>query len=264
MTDVYPGLHYPPPGSGFAMSDIKGYEVQYRGYKNDPITAYVARPAKSGSYPGILLVHGIHGYEEHMRDMARRFSAIGYAAIVPALYSREEYLGVVEEEDFEKARKWLSSRPDAQTVGDLEEALTYCTRQEYVQPGKIGLIGFCSGGSAALLFACSTQGLSCFVNCYSGNIRRATETNPVPIIDRVKNLCCPMLGLFGRDDKNPSPQDVDMLRQALTRAEKTFDIVSYKNAGHAFLSDTRDSYRPEAAHAAWGRIVEWFSNYLKP
>jgi carboxymethylenebutenolidase len=73
-----------------------------------------------------------------------------------------------------------------------------------------------------------------------------------------------MLALFGREDKNPSPADVEMLREQLVNERKTFEIVSYKNAGHAFLSDTRDTFRPEAANAAWGRIIEWFANYLKP
>lgn len=264
MSEAYPLAHYPPPGSVFAMSDIKAHEVKYPGYKDHPITAYVARPAQEGRYPGIVFVHGIHGYEEHMRDIARRVAVLGYAALVPALYSREEFLGVVEEDDFEKARKWLSSRPDEQTIGDLEQALTFHKNQPYVKSDKVGLVGFCSGGSAALLFACSTKNLSCFVNCYSSNLTRSTPINPTPLIERIKDLCCPMLALFGREDKNPSPQDVEMLREALAKAGKTFEIVSYKNAGHAFLSDTRDTFRPEAANAAWGRIIEWFANYLKP
>jgi carboxymethylenebutenolidase len=246
------------------MTDIKAHEVTYLGYENDRITGYVARPAQEGTYPGVIVVHGIHGYEEHMRDIARRLGALGYVAIVPALYSREEFLGVVEESDFETVRKWLSNRSDKQTVGDLEGAFTFLKNQSYVNHAKVGVIGFCSGGSAALLFACSTKGLSCFVDCYSSNLGRSTQLNPVTLLDRVKDLCCPILGLFGRDDKNPSPDDVEKLRQELMKQGKTFEITSYKNAGHAFMSDTRDSYRPEAAHAAWGRMIEWFANYLRP
>jgi carboxymethylenebutenolidase len=115
-----------------------------------------------------------------------------------------------------------------------------------------------------LLFACSTKGLSCFVDCYSSSLTRITEFSPTPVIDRLKDLCCPILGLFGCDDNNPSPDQVEALRQELIKQNKTFELVSYKNAGHAFMSDTRDTYRPEAANAAWGRIIEWFSNHLKP
>jgi carboxymethylenebutenolidase len=261
---AYPLPHYPPPGAAYLMNDIKAYEVKYPGYKGDPITAYIARPVQEGSHPGIIAVHGTHGYEEHMKDVARRLAALGYAAIVPALYSREPFLAVLEEADFKTARGWKSGRPNEQTMEDLEGAFTYLKSQPYVNRAKVGLIGFCAGGHVALLFACTTKGLSCFVDCYSSNLTQSTEYSSIPLIERVKDLCCPVLGLFGRDDKNPSPQDVERLRQELIKQGKIFEIASYKNAGHAFMSDTRDSYRPEAANAAWGRAVEWFANYLKP
>jgi carboxymethylenebutenolidase len=72
-----------------------------------------------------------------------------------------------------------------------------------------------------------------------------------------------MLGLFGADDTNPSPADVERLRQELQNHGKTFETASFKNAGHAFFSDTRASYRPEASYMAWGRCLEWLSRYLK-
>lgn len=264
MTQIYPAEHYPPPGSAYLMSDIKAHEVTYTGYGDATIVAYVARPAQEGRYPGIIVVHGTNGYEEHMRDIARRLAVFGYGVIVPALYSREQFLGVLEEGDFEKARKWKSGRPNTQTIGDLEAAFTFLKNQAYIESDRVGLIGFCAGAHVALLFACSTKGLSCFVDCYSSSLTKTTEFSPVPVVERVKDLCCPMLGLFGRDDKNPSPDQVEALRRVLVTHDKQFEIVSYKNAGHAFMSDTRDTYRPEAATAAWGRIIEWFSNYLKP
>jgi carboxymethylenebutenolidase len=80
----------------------------------------------------------------------------------------------------------------------------------------------------------------------------------------VKNLGCPMLGLFGEDEANPSPADVARLRKELAAYAKTFELVSYKHAGHAFFSDTRPSYRPEVSQMAWGHCLEWLSRYLKP
>src|SRR5262245_17582050 len=264
MTQTYPPEHYPPPGSSYSMADLKAHEVTFTGYGDAAIIAYVARPAQDGRYPGILIVHGTNGYEEHMRDVARRLAVFGYGVIVPALYSREAFLGVLEDGDFQTARKWQSGRPNAQTIGDLQAAFTFLKQQDYIQSDRIGLIGFCSGAHVALLFACSTKGLSCFVDCYSSSLTRTTESSPVAVVQRVKDLCCPILGLFGRDDTNPSPDQVEALRRELVLHHKEFEIVSYKNAGHAFLSDTRDTYRPEAAAAAWGRIIEWFSNHLKP
>ena len=252
-----------PPGVVFHPADIKAHEVKYPGYNGDPLPAYVARPSADGVHPGLILVHGVHGYEEHMKDVARRLAALGYVAIVPALYSRQEFLSVVEEEDLQETSQWLRNRPNAQANGDLQRSLSFLESAPYVND-RIGLVGFCSGGRVALVFACHTTGLSAFVNFYSNGIIQPTEVNPTPVIDMVKDLCCPMLGLFGNDDTNPSPADLAHLRRELERHSKTFEMASFKNAGHAFFSDTRPSYRPEASHMAWGRCLEWLSRYLRP
>ena len=108
-----------PPGVIYHPADIIAYEVKHPGHNDDMVPAYVARPSATGQHPGVVLVHGVHGYEEHMKDMARRLAVLGYASIVPALYCRNEFLSVVEEEDLSKASSWLSNRPNAQTIGDL-------------------------------------------------------------------------------------------------------------------------------------------------
>jgi carboxymethylenebutenolidase len=251
-----------PPGAIYSLADMKCYEVTYPRCNGDPVPAYVARPAAEGEHPGVIIVHGVHGHEEHLKDVARRLAVHGYATILPALYSREEFTTVVEEEDVQKTGAWLRNRPNAQANGDLQGALDFLRASPFVNE-RIGVVGFCSGGRVGLVFACNTSGLECYVNFYSNGIIAPTEVNPVPPIEMVKDLCCPMLGLFGKDDPNPSPQDVAQLEAELARCGKTYEIVSYPNAAHAFFSDTRPSYRPEVCHMAWGRCLEWFSRYLK-
>ena len=96
-----------PPSAVYALTDIRAHDVQYPGYNQVLVPAYVARPAAPGRHPGLIVVHGIHGHEEHMKDVARRFAIHGYVALLPALYCREEFLAVVEEEDLQKAAVWL-------------------------------------------------------------------------------------------------------------------------------------------------------------
>ena len=256
-----------PPGLVYHPADITAYDVTVSGHNGDPVPAYVARPTEAGPHPGLLLVHGIHGYEEHMKDMARRYAALGYAAIVPALYSRDGFLTVVEHSDMDRARDALNARPNAQTVGDLQGGLDFLRGSPHVNH-RIGVVGFCSGGRLALVFASSPdlgagQADVC-VSFYPNGLFQPTEVNPTPPGELAGNLGCPMLALFGDDDTNPSPGDVARLREVLERSGKTFEFVSYPRAGHAFMSDTRESYRPEAAQMAWGRCLEWLSRYLKP
>ena len=162
-----------PPGAVYHPAGITAFDVTVRGYNGDPVSAYVARPTEGGPHPGLLLVHGIHGYEEHMKDMARRYAALGYAAIVPALYSRDGFLTVIEESDLDLAREALAARPNAQTVGDLQGGLDFLRASPHVTE-RIGLVGFCSGGRLGLVFASSpdsrTAGLDVFVNFYSNGL----------------------------------------------------------------------------------------------
>ena len=256
-----------PPGLVYHPADIIAYDVTVGGYNGDPIPAYVARPSEEGPHPGLLLVHGIHGYEEHMKDMARRYAALGYTAIVPALYSRDGFLTVVEHSDLDLARDALNSRANAQTIGDLQGGLDFLRTSPHVNE-RIGVVGFCSGGRLGLVFASSGASgagqVDVFVNFYSNGLFQPTEVNSTPPGELAAGLGCPMLGLFGDDDTNPAPSDVARLREVLEQSGKTFELVSYPRAGHAFMSDTRESYRPEAAQMAWGRCLEWLSRYLKP
>ncbi len=141
-----------PPGAVYALTDIRAHDVTYPGYHQVLVPAYVARPAAPGRHPGLIVVHGIHGHEEHMKDVARRFAIHGYVALLPALYCREEFLAVVEEEDLQKAAVWLRERPNAQTISDLAGALTFLQTAPYVSE-RIGLVGFCSRSCATRTLA---------------------------------------------------------------------------------------------------------------
>jgi carboxymethylenebutenolidase len=83
-----------------------------------------------------------------------------------------------------------------------------------------------------------------------------------PLVQRTKDLTCPLLGLFGADDQYPSPEQVTELEQELKAQGKTYEFHTYEGAGHAFFSVNRPAYRPEAAMDGWNRIFTWFNRYL--
>ena len=83
-----------------------------------------------------------------------------------------------------------------------------------------------------------------------------------PLLNLTPQLSCPLLGLFGADDKNPPPSETEILDAELTRLGKTFEFHTYEGAGHAFFATDRPSYRPEAAVDGWRRIFDWFGRYL--
>jgi carboxymethylenebutenolidase len=132
--------------------------------------------------------------------------------------------------------------------------------------GKVGVIGYCSGGRHSFLTAISLP-VDAAVDCYgafvTGTIPDGFPLKVVALVDRTADLRCPLLGLFGKDDQFPSPEQVTELEDALKANHKTYEFHSYDDVGHAFFSVNRTAFRPEAALDGWSRIFSWFGTYLK-
>ena len=154
--------------------------------------------------------------------------------------------------------------PDERLVGDVAGAANRLGALPHAN-GKIGVIGHCSGGRQAFLAAVSLP-FDAAVDCYGAFVVKEPPAGSgmsiKPLIDRAENLSCPLLGLFGGDDKFPAPEEDDTLAAELKRLGKTFDFHVYEGAAHAFFNYNRPSYRPEAAVDGWNRIFDFFGRYL--
>lgn len=183
-------------------------------------------------------------------------------AAVPDLHYRE---GPGDPEDVAGQVRAAGGVPDARCIGDvggagsLLRSLPYCS-------GRVGVIGCCSGGRQTYVVACNIPSLDAAIDCYGGRVVAApselNERQPKAPIDMTEGLNCPLLGLFGQEDVNPSPEQVAQIEQELERRGKTYEFHSYENAGHAFFADYRPSYRQAAAVDAWQRVFAWFNRYL--
>ena len=251
--------------------------VHMRGHQNDLINAYVARPLGAGPFPGVVLLHYNAGWDEWQKEFGRRLAHHGYVTIVPNLHFRE---GKATAE--ENAKSFLASggayRVTDHEIGDVQGAIDYLRELPYLN-GRIGVVGYCSGGRLAYLGACTLRGIDAVVCCYPGGVvPKADESSPnepdiccppetarrqrAPI-DYTKDLQCPMLGLFGADDKQPSLADMAKMEEELKRFGKTYQFHAYENAGHVFFSTNRKEYRAHAAVDGWNRVFDWFGKYLR-
>ena len=237
--------------------------VQIRGHEGDMIDAYLARPTEAGAYPGVVVIHHMPGWDESTMEIARKFAHHGYAAICPDLHFRE---GKGSPEANSASVRSAGGMPDNRTMGDVEAAIKYLRTQPYLN-GKVGIIGYCSGGRQVYLAACTLKGIDAAVNCYGGGVgagpARLTPRQPVDPLDYTKDLSCPLLGLFGREDQRPSPEDVAKTEAELKKWGKTYEFYTYDNAGHAFFSVDSSRYRQEAAVDGWKRVFQWYEKYLR-
>src|SRR5947209_12868385 len=181
------------PGAVTDPSRVHGEEVQFKSGA-DTIKGYLAQPSQPGRYPGIVVIHEAFGLVEHIRDLARRFANIGYSSVAPDLYHRS---GSPDPNNMESVFPVMFGLPDAQAVRDLEAAAAHL-RGLSGATGKVGAIGFCSGGRQTLLFACSSNKVDAAVDCWGGFITRAapdaetTPSRPTAVIDLAPNLSCPL------------------------------------------------------------------------
>jgi len=239
-------------------ANLQSGMMQYPSQDGTQIDAYLSQPANPGQYPGVIVTMEGMGLEDHMKDLARRFADEGYIAIAPDLYTREGRPAP------DKVLETLFSVSDSQTMGDLEGAALYLKNHSQSN-GKVGIIGFCSGGRYTLMFACTSNNVNAAVDSAGGHIipDELTSARPVPAIDMVANLSCPLLALFGEEDTNPSPAHAARLKEELDKHSKTYEFKMYANAGHAFFADYRPSFRAAPAQDMWHRVLLFYERYLK-
>ncbi|OBF02091.1 dienelactone hydrolase family protein [Mycobacterium sp. 852002-10029_SCH5224772] len=242
---------------------IRAETITITGHGGDQIEAYQAVPLAPGHRGGVVWIHHMPGYDRETKEFVRRLAVSGYHALAPNLYSREAPGAAPD--DAAAAARAAGGVPDERLVGDVAGAVEQL-RSLPGANGKVGVIGHCSGGRHAYLAACSLP-FDAAVDCYGAFIvEDPPEGMPKtmqPILNLAANLSCPLLGLFGLDDRFPAPAGVAALDAELNKFNKPHEFHSYEGAGHSFFSVDRPAYRPEAAVDGWRRIDVFFATHLK-
>jgi carboxymethylenebutenolidase len=238
--------------------------VRYTGHGGDTIDAYLARPLGLSSSPGVVVLHHMPGWDEATKEITRKLAFHGYTAISPHLFTRE---GPGSTDDLSAAVRAAGGVPDERCVGDVDGAVKYLKALPFAN-GKVGVIGFCSGGRQAYMVACKVAGLDAAVDCWGGRViaspHELTPRQPVAPIDMTPDLACPLLGIFGAEDRSPTPEQVAETEKVLQKHGKVYEFHMYEGAGHGFFAVNRKAYRPLAAVGAWQKIFAWYEKYLSP
>ena len=199
--------------------------------------AYYARPASGQNPPVILVAMEIFGLHEYIKDVTRRLAKLGAFAVVNA-------------------------KPDAELFSDLDSTVAWAKSQGG-DASRLGIIGFCRGGRTVWEYAAHNKDLKAAVAFYGSLVDPEAQKAlwPKSPIERAPEVNSPVLGLYGEADQGIPLSQVDMLKNALKGAGKTFEIKTYPDAPHGFHADYRASYRKEAAEDAWNQATAWFKKY---
>lgn len=229
---------------------IRETMVQYPS-GNVTIRAYVAAPQTRERRATIIVIQEWWGLTDHIKGIAKRFASEGYVAIAPDLYSR---LGNALVTDPGEAGKLMNALKQEDGLADLDATVAYLKSVPEVDPKRIGVTGFCMGGSYALMLPCVNADIKAAVPFYG----------QVPNPDApLQKLAAPVLYIYGEDDGWITKADVQRLAAALKKYNKPGEIKTYAGAPHAFFRDNDPSvYRPEAAKDAWARTKAFFKQHL--
>ncbi len=235
--------------------------IQITGANGDTIDAYVAQPSEGGPFASVIVAHHMPGWDEWCIEVTRRFAHNGYLAICPNLHDR---MGPGSASEMSARIRDDGGQRDALVVGDLQGALDYVRALDNTT-GKVGIIGFCSGGRVAYMAAAKLD-IDAAVDCWGGNViptpDRINENQPIPVIDMTPEISCPILGLFGNDDANPDIEQVNAIEAELQKHGKEYEFHRYDGAGHAFFNWAGTAHRPEQAADGWQKVYAFYANHL--
>lgn len=222
-----------------------GEHVTLRASDGHELDAYVARPSGS-PIGGLVVVQEAFGVNSHIRSVADRYAEDGFLAVAPALYDRFErgvelgYSG----EDMQRAIATARQGNPDDWVKDVAAALDYALGET---GKKVGVIGYCLGGSVAWLAATRLDPAAA-VGYYGGYIANFAG----------EKLKAPVMLHFGLEDQHIPKKEID---EKVAAAHPEVPVFWYQ-AGHGFDCNNRASHNPEAAKLARERSLEFLKKHI--
>lgn len=220
-----------------------GKKIELTASDGHKLDAYRADPSDKAK-GGLVIIQEIFGVNQHIRKVCDGYAADGYACIAPALFDRvakgiEIGYGPEDQEKGKNTRSQLKWDDVLKDVAAAHEALR--------SVGKVGILGYCFGGSVAWLGA-TRQDFACSVSYYGGNVADFAQEKPR----------CPVICHIGADDKSIGPDKVEIIK----KAHPEVPVYVYPGAGHGFNCDERGSWNAEAAKLARQRSLEFLAKNL--
>jgi carboxymethylenebutenolidase len=222
-----------------------GQDVTLTSSDGFKLGAYRADP-KGAPKGAIVVIQEIFGVNHHIRAVTDRLADEGYVAIAPAVFDRmqKDFQTGYAPEDIAKGREMAMKADQKAMLLDTQAAI-----DAVKSTGKVGITGFCMGGTVTFNAAAELSGLSAAVAYYGGQIAKNVDRKPK----------VPTMMHFGEKDAGIPLPDVDLIKSKHPNAE----IFVYENAQHGFHCDERASYDKKSADIAWKRTMDFFGKHLK-
>ena len=212
------------------------------------VHAFIVYPEVKDKATAVVVIHEIFGLTDWVRSVADQLAEAGYIAIAPDLLSGMAPEGgrTIDFPDQDAAVEAISKLPPEQITADLNATADYVSALPAFN-GKVAVAGFCWGGGQSFRFATNRQDLKAAFVFYGSGVSTKEAAN---------NIQCPVYGFYAGNDARITatvPNTIELMKEA----EKTYDPVTYEDAGHGFmrLGETPDAseVNKKAHDEAWAR-----------
>jgi carboxymethylenebutenolidase len=217
-----------------------GTDVELTAADGHRLSAYLAQPAGKPC-GGIVVIQEIFGVTRHIRAVTDQYAAAGFLAVAPALFDRVERNVDVPYTDMARGFGYVQALNTDQVMLDVQVAI-----DRVRSAGKVGVVGFCWGGTITYLAAARTK-IDAAVAYYGGGINRHTSEEP-----RV-----PVMFHFGEKDKHIPASAVAEIQAAYPQG-----IYHLYPADHGFNCTDRASFDPPSATLALARSLEFLHRHV--
>lgn len=237
------------------------YRKETVSIKGSPMEILVWEPEGAGPHPGIVVAQHLPvahtGLENDpfTLDIGERLSKAGFACVIPYVFH-----WWAPDADLQIKRDEFR---DDHAVLDMQAGYDLLASLPSVDENRIGVMGHCWGGRVSWLVACHNPNYKALATLYGGRIKLGMGEGAPPPIELAGNIPCPVLGIFGNLDQNPSPADVDDLDAALTEAGVPHEFHRYDGAGHGFQDFVNpDRYFTDQSDDAWVKVMDFLKAEL--
>jgi carboxymethylenebutenolidase len=239
-----------PPTRVLDDPTIQHGKVVFRHNGRDTIDGYLARPKAEGAYLAVLVLAGNVLSEEYIPNTCAALALAGFVGLAPNIFHP---IPEGTPNTNEAYAKYIADHTDLDRLDDVQLGASYLRTQPFVDPGGMGVIGFCSGGRLAMLHGARSREVDAVV-----------AFHPAPMQEKeLKRLKVPVQVHHGTGDQTVSYERTQELEKMLRAQATPVEVFLYDDLDHGFLAYTRPYYAPEAARLAWSRTVEFLSQHLQ-
>ena len=222
--------------------------VEFEQIRNDPpLPAYIKKPEGAGPFPCVIEFMHRPGLDNFSMYVVDELAKAGYVGIC-----QNSYRGELLRESY----------TDQTIFEDFEATLNYAKTLSYVNPNKIGIIGFCMGGRHVYLASSRYSELKASVSYYGFPGQGDNDTNtPMKVVDK---MTMPVLGIFGKQDHLIPFDDVKKFKPLLLNHSDKNGILIYEDVGHGFLNPYSEKRYLDGVSAgkAWTETLSFYKKYL--